>query len=63
MLGASAKNCGVTRKDLMRKVLQLENTKTPLKTVDKTQSVLKVGPPHITPTVSTSQDKQTARGA
>lgn len=40
-----------------------ENTKTPLKTVDKTQSVLKVGPPHITPTVSTSQDKQTARGA
>ena len=40
-----------------------EKTKTPLKTVDKTQSVLKVGPPHITPTVSTSQDKQTARGA
>ena len=40
-----------------------ENTKTPLKTVDKTQSVLKVGPPHITPTVSTLQDKQTARGA
>jgi hypothetical protein len=39
-----------------------ENTKTPLKTVDKTQNV-SIGSPSISPNVSTSRNQQSARGA
>ena len=39
-----------------------ENTKTPLKTVDKTQNV-SIGSPSISRNVSTSRNQQSARGA